>query len=50
MFSMVAYLMNTINPKHKVKERFRALLTKYPNIDVRAMGFPVTWKNETLWK
>jgi abortive infection bacteriophage resistance protein len=50
MLSMIVYLMNTINPKHKVKERFNALLAKYPNIDFRAMGFPVSWENETLWK
>lgn len=49
MLSMIVYLMNTINSKHKVKERFRTLLEKYPNIDVKAMGFPENWNSEKLW-
>lgn len=48
--SMIIYLMNTINPKHKVQAKFNALLAKYPNIDVRAMGFPDNWQTETLWQ
>jgi len=47
---MIIYLMNTINPKHKIQAKFKELLTKYPNIDTKAMGFPDTWQNEPLWK
>ena len=50
ILSMIVYLMNTINPKHTIQSKFKALLEKYPNIDTRAMGFPDTWKNEPLWK
>jgi len=50
ILSMVIYLMNTINPKHTIQSKFKALLAKYPNIDTRAMGFPETWQTETLWK
>lgn len=50
IMSMVVYLMNTINPKHNIQSKFKALLVKYPNIDTRAMGFPVNWQTETLWK
>ena len=31
-------------------ERFRSLLSAYPSIDTRAMGFPVNWENEVIWK
>ena len=50
MLSMITYLMNTINPKHKIKANFKVLLAKYPNIDVRAMGFPANWESEKLWQ
>src|SRR5690554_3067796 len=48
--SMVIYLMNYINPKHSIQSKFKALLAKYLNIDIQAMGFPTTWQNEPLWK
>jgi len=50
LLSMLVFLMNTINPKHNIQTKFKALLTKYPNIDVRAMGFPAQWKSETIWQ
>lgn len=50
ILSMVIYLMNTINPKHSIQDKFKALLAKYPNIDPHAMGFPPTWQTELLWK
>jgi len=49
IFSMIVYLMNIINPKHKIKEKLISLFDKYPNIDNKAMGFPVDWQNEPLW-
>lgn len=48
--SMIIYLMDTINPGHKIQAKFNALLTKYPNIDTRAMGFPDNWRTEILWQ
>jgi len=50
VFSMIIYLMNIINPKHTIKEKLNSLLVKYPNIDTRAMGFPVNWRSELLWR
>ncbi len=49
VLSMMIYLMNTINPKHSIIKKFKTLLANYPNIDTRAMGFPVGWKDEPLW-
>ncbi len=49
LLSMLIYLLNTINPKHKFSSKFRSLLKKYEIIDVRAMGFPLEWQSEELW-
>ncbi len=50
ILSILLYLLQTINPKNTFVDRFNALLTKYPNVDVKAMGFPNDWRNEQLWK
>lgn len=49
VLSMILYLMNIINPKNNFKENLISLLTRYRNIDPRAMGFPEDWKSEPLW-
>ena len=50
LLSMIVYLLNTVNPNHTFKQKIETLLLKYPNIDIRAMGFPSDWKSEALWK
>jgi abortive infection bacteriophage resistance protein len=50
ILSMLVYLMNRIKYENDVVERFKNLLTKYPNIHPFAMGFPENWRNEPLWK
>jgi abortive infection bacteriophage resistance protein len=50
LLSMILYLIQTINPKNSITSRFKSLLVKYPNVDVKAMGFPDNWVEETLWK
>ena len=50
VLSMIIYLMNTINPAHHFKVKLNSLFSRYPNIDLKAMGFPEDWKNEPLWK
>jgi abortive infection bacteriophage resistance protein len=50
ILSMILYLLQTINPNNSFSKRFNDLLEKYPNLDTRAMGFPVNWKDENLWK
>ena len=49
MLSMIIYLMNSINPKHCIQNKFKTLLAKYPNIDTCAMGFPENWNKEDIW-
>tara|TARA_R110002153_G_scaffold257677_1_gene416938 strand:- start:1135 stop:2037 length:903 start_codon:yes stop_codon:yes gene_type:complete len=49
ILTIILFLMQTINPEHTIVARFKALLEKYPNVDVFAMGFPKNWETETLW-
>ena len=44
------YWLNTIDPNNTLKLDLKTLLTKYPNVDTTAMGFPEDWQNEPLWK
>ncbi len=44
------YLLQTISPNNRFKERLKTLLSNYPNADIIAMGFPVEWENEPLWQ
>jgi hypothetical protein len=50
LLCMLVYLMNTINPKHKIKGKFSELLRKYPSVDIKSLGFPEDWEKEELWK
>ncbi len=50
LLSMIVYLLQTINPNHRFVSKFKELLNKYPNVDTKALGFPVGWENEALWK
>jgi len=49
MLSIILFLMQTIYTNNTIADRFKALLNEYPNIDVRAMGFPDSWNDEPLW-
>ena len=49
ILSMISYLLQTVNPKNSFGSRLMKLLSKYPNVDPSAMGFPAAWKNEPLW-
>ncbi len=47
--SIILYFLQTINPKNTFSQRLNNLLTKYPSVDVVAMGFPSGWKDEPIW-
>ncbi|MES2376822.1 MAG: Abi family protein [Bacteroidota bacterium] len=49
VLSIIIYLSKIVNPKTTFKNKFIDLLTKYPNVDTTAMGFPDTWQQEELW-
>jgi abortive infection bacteriophage resistance protein len=50
ILSMVAYLLQTVNPHNRFVEKFKNLLEKYPNVDTKALGFNAGWENEPLWR
>jgi len=50
ILSMMIYMLNTVNPNHSFKHKLETLFQKYPNVDRAAMGFPVNWCSEPLWK
>jgi abortive infection bacteriophage resistance protein len=50
LLSMVVYLMDVINPNHNVKEKFFDLMTNYPMIDIKSLGFPKDWEKEPFWR
>lgn len=50
ILSMIVYLLQTVNPTNTFVVRFKKLLSDYPNIDVRALGFPTDWVQEPLWQ
>lgn len=47
---MLRYLLFTVSPNNTFKDKLKVLLAAYPNIDVRAMGFPTNWEDEDIWK
>ena len=46
----LAYLQNHIHPSNDFTLQLKSLLQSHPNVDVAAMGFPVGWENDPLWK
>jgi len=50
VFSCILYMMDRISPGHTWRDRFYALLKKYPDISTSEMGFPANWKKEALWQ
>ena len=44
------YLLDVISPGHHYKIRLAELFEKYPNVDLRALGFPAAWQDEPLWQ
>jgi abortive infection bacteriophage resistance protein len=47
---MVKYLLGTVNPSNSLIAKLETLFSKYPSVDIRALGFYPNWRNESLWK
>lgn len=47
---LVRYMLQTINPNSSFTARLKKLLNDYPTVDIKAMGFPANWENESLWQ
>lgn len=50
VLSIILYFLETVNSENTFVARFKVLLTKYPSVDVSAMGFPSNWNDNELWK
>ncbi len=46
----MSYWLNAIKPHNDFTQKFKSLLSQYPSIDIRAMGFPLDWEKEPLWR
>ena len=46
---IIKYLLNTIEPDNNFTNQVNRLFGEYPDIDKRAMNFPVNWEMERLW-
>lgn len=49
MLCIIKYLLQTIQPRTSFSNKLHKLLEKYPNVDVKAMGFSQEWASEKLW-
>lgn len=47
---IIKYFINTISPQNDMKTKLDSLLSSFPNVDIKAMGFPQGWNDEPLWK
>jgi abortive infection bacteriophage resistance protein len=44
------YMQKYVKTNWDFKLRLKSLLQQYPNVDIVAMGFPLDWENEPLWR
>ena len=46
---IIKYFLDIISPNNDFKNKILTLLSEFPEIDVRAMGFNQDWVDEPLW-
>jgi len=47
---IIKYFLNIISPGNDMLDKIRTLLSEYPEIDLKALGFPAgDWQKEPLW-
>lgn len=46
---VIKYFLNIISPKNDLTDKINNLLSAFPNIDTKAMGFTPNWQEEPLW-
>ncbi len=47
---ILKHFVDIIRPQNTFKQDLVSLLASYPMVDIHAMGFPVNWQEETLWR
>ena len=48
--SMIQYFLNTVSPENAFQNKIKRLFSNFAAVDKKAMGFPIGWELETLWK
>ena len=48
--SLCAWMLKSIRPESKWKERVKKLLDDYSDISLADMGFPSNWRQLRLWQ
>ena len=46
---IIKYFLDIISPQNDMRDKMLRLLSDYPSIDLKAMGFPQDWQEEALW-
>lgn len=46
---IIKYFLDIISPNNDFKEKLLALFGRFPEIDLKAMGFSAAWESEPLW-
>lgn len=47
---IIKYLLDVVSPGNDMLTKLRWLMVDFPEIDLRAMGFPEGWELEPLWR
>jgi abortive infection bacteriophage resistance protein len=47
---IIKYLLFTVSPHNTFTQKLKLLLTEYPTIGIKAMGFPSSWHADPLWR
>ena len=47
---IIKYFLDVISPNNDMLDKINKLFVAFPEIDKKALGFPVGWENEPLWK
>lgn len=47
---MIRYLLFTISPHSRFTEKLKILISRYPTVDIGAVGFPADWETEPMWR
>lgn len=50
ILSCMLFVINSISPKSKFKERLKGLFSEYSEVNILYMGFHDKWKEEDIWK
>ena len=46
---IIKHFVDVLSPQNDMKTKIDALLKCFPDVDIRAMGFPAGWECEPLW-